>query len=63
MRTIQDVQKDYGQKCTKAGDLAYRIRCFEEELSSLQDEMLKLNQEAQAIEAAAAKPAEEVQGE
>lgn len=50
-RTVEEIQKEYTQLASEAGDMAYRIKCFEETLSQAYDKMLKLNQEVQVARA------------
>jgi hypothetical protein len=45
-RTVAEIQKEYVQVCTNAGDMTYRIKCFEQDLVKLHNRMLELNQEA-----------------
>lgn len=50
MRTVEEVQKDYAQVCSVAGDLQYRIACFKEELQKANDKLKELNAEAVSIQ-------------
>lgn len=39
------LQKKYLSLCTKAGDLQYKIKCFEHELNQANEEMAQINKE------------------
>lgn len=62
-RPIQAIQQEYVQLCTKAGDLGYKIRCFEKDLSTVYDQLRELNFEAvasqQVVAAESARATEE----
>lgn len=60
MRTVEEIQKDYAQVCTVAGDLQYRIKCFREELDKANDKLKELNAEAMSVQS---QPAEEAKDE
>lgn len=44
-RSEDDIRKEYGIKCTHAGELQYRIEQMENELGNLNTEIRILNQE------------------
>ena len=60
-RTLNDVQQEYVNLCTRAGDLQYKIQAFKKDLEVLNNQLRELNFEAVKIqqEEAAAKKAEE----
>lgn len=60
-RTVEEIQKEYIQLASEAGDMSYRIKCFQEALVQAHDKMLKLNQEIQAA-AKVVKPEETQNG-
>lgn len=41
---LQEVQEEYVRTCSKAGDLQYRIKCYNQELNKINIELRKLNQ-------------------
>ena len=59
VRPLQVIQQEYTQLCTKAGDLQYKIRCFQTDLETVNGQLLSLNHEAVTSQEAAAKEADE----
>lgn len=45
-RTLEQVQAEYIELAKQAGDMSYRIKCFEADLERVHNRMLELNQEA-----------------
>jgi hypothetical protein len=45
-RTLDQIQAEYQQVCTKAGETQYKLKCFEGELAHWNQQLLKLNNEA-----------------
>lgn len=62
-RTVEEIQKEYTQLASEAGDMAYRIKCFEESLAQTYAKMLKLNQDVGARANAGAAKSEEIKNE
>lgn len=48
-RELVAIQRDYTQFCQQAGDLQYKIFCYQDELSQLNKKLIQLNQEANAL--------------
>lgn len=49
MRTIAEVQREYAETATVAGDISYRITVMQEDLRKTQRKMRQLNVEARGI--------------
>lgn len=58
--TNEELQKEYNKLAMHSGDCAYRLKCFQDDLANLQDQMRAINQESfnRKQAAAAAKPVE-----
>lgn len=48
-RKLEDIMKDYHEKCKLAGDLQYRIEMFKSHLMKCNEDLFSLNQEADAL--------------
>lgn len=47
-RTLEQIQAHYNQLCLRAGDLQYRIKCFQGDLEAANQALQQVNQEAAA---------------
>lgn len=45
-RSMQEIEKEYGQNAARLGDLDYKMHCFKEEKLQLVQNMSNLNKEA-----------------
>jgi hypothetical protein len=52
VRTLDEVSKEYGQLCAKAGNIQYQIYVFTKDLALLNEELQTLNFEAAKLQAA-----------
>lgn len=58
-RTIEEIQREYGQLCAKAGNAQYQVATIQKEIDLINDRLRDLNLEAAAVQAAEAKAAQE----
>lgn len=58
-RELAEIQREYVQLCTRAGDLAYKIDCHKRDLALVTEALRDLNFEAAAAQAEANKKAAE----
>lgn len=47
-RSIEEIQTHYNQLCLRAGDLQYRIKCFQGDLDVCNQALVQVNQEGAA---------------
>lgn len=53
MRTVEEIQAEYGQVAAQLGDCTYRMSVFEEDARKLKRKLRQLNIEAAQLQAAA----------
>lgn len=62
-RTINEVQAEYGNLCTRAGHLQYQLYTFSKDLEAVNSTLRDLNLEAASIQAKEVKAAAEAKAE
>jgi hypothetical protein len=45
-KSQQEINDEYTMWCAKAGDISYKILCFQGELSFIQNKLKEINEEA-----------------
>ena len=60
-RSLGEIQQEYVQLCTKAGDLSYKVVQFNKDISTLQGQLEDLNFEAVAAQKKAAEEAKKAE--
>ena len=55
LRSMEEIQTEFGTLCTKAGHLQYQISVFKEDLALLNAQIKELNFEAAKVKAAEGK--------
>ena len=48
-RTLEQIQSEYQMLCARAGDMQYKVRCFNADLESINQRLVTMNQEAQQL--------------
>lgn len=48
-KTVEDLQREYSQLCSKAGHLQYQVHALSAELASVNEALKAINLEAAAI--------------
>lgn len=47
-RTLEEIQAHYNQLCLRAGDIQYKLKCFQGDLDVTNQALMQINQEAAA---------------
>lgn len=50
MRPKEQIQQEYGRLCAQAGDMQYKITCFQGELATINNKLMALNKEAMELQ-------------